>query len=174
MGRAALLTGRPGVGKTTLVRRVVARLERLAAGFYTEEVREGGQRVGFRLVTLEGRATMLAHVDFRGPPRVGRYGVDLRALDQVAVPEIHRGLREAEVVVIDEIGPMELRSPVFRQAVLEALDSPASLLATVMLRPHPFVDGLKHRPDVRLLEVTPANREALVNEVLALLSAGPG
>lgn len=172
--KAVLLTGRPGVGKTTLVRRVVERLECPAAGFYTEEVREGGRRVGFRLVTLDGRASMMAHVDFRGPHRVGRYGVDLRALDQVAVPEIRRGLREAEVVVIDEIGPMELRSEAFRQAVLEALASPVRLLATVMLRPHPFADALKRRPEVRLFEVTPANREALVEEVVGLLSARRG
>ena len=81
-----LLTGPPGSGKTTALRRATDALRgaRRLAGFYTEEIREGGVRQGFRAVTLDGDTYELARVDFRGPARVGRYGVDLRVMDLLA------------------------------------------------------------------------------------------
>jgi nucleoside-triphosphatase len=83
MNKNILLTGSPGCGKTTLVRRVIARLNGPVGGFYTEEIRSGGARQGFKIVTFGGQAGILAHVNLSGPLRVGRYGVDLKALDMV-------------------------------------------------------------------------------------------
>jgi nucleoside-triphosphatase len=173
VGRALFLAGRPGVGKTTVIRAVAARLGARAGGFYTEEVREEGQRTGFRLVALDGPAGMLASVNRSGRYRVSKYRVHLDELEGIGVEALVRALDEprVEVIVVDEIGKMELLSPAFREAVEEALASAKLVLATVMDRPQPWVDAIKARPDVTLLEVTIANRQAMPDRVLRWLQA---
>jgi nucleoside-triphosphatase len=166
MSPIILITGRPGSGKTTLVRRVVERLAGRAGGFYTAEIRQGGVRQGFRLITLDGHEAVIAHVEFAGRQRVGKYAVDVAALDRVGVPAVERALAASQVVVVDEIGPMELFSSAFRTSVLRALDSGCPVLATVMLRPDPWADALKRRPGVRLVELTPANRDLLLDSLV--------
>jgi nucleoside-triphosphatase len=161
-----LLTGRPGCGKTTLIKRVVNKLAGPVGGFYTEEIRERGVRVGFKLVTLDAEEAVFAHVDFKTPERVGKYGLDLFALDAVGAAAIREAVRTRQLVVIDEIGPMEIRLPIFRQTVNEAFDSGASILATITARPFPFADAIKKRADVSLIEVRPDNREQLASELL--------
>ncbi len=164
-----LLTGRPGVGKTTLVRRVLEELNDVtAAGFYTAEIRSGGQRLGFRAVTLDGRETVLAHVEIPGKPRVSRYGVDVAAFERLALPGLVPG-SPASLIVIDEIGKMECFSRAFREAVVRALDADTPVLATIALRGDRFIEGLKARGDVELVEITPANRDRLVEELVASL-----
>jgi nucleoside-triphosphatase len=168
-----LLTGRPGCGKTTLIKRVVTKLALPAGGFYTEEMRERGERVGFRIITLDGKQAVLAHVDFpaaAGPQRVGKYGLDLSAL-KTGIEAIRVAMHARQLVVIDEIGPMELRSAIFREAVNEALDSAAPILATITARSFPFTDAIKKRPDVTIIEVRPNNRHQLVTELSDQLMA---
>lgn len=166
-----LVTGRPGCGKTTLVEKAAAGLGAAAGGFLTREIRdERGVRLGFEIVTLDGRRATLAHVRIQSRVRVGRYGVDLEALEHVAVSAVREALASKRVVVIDEIGKMELSSEAFRRAAREALDSNRALLATIHAHPHPFTDAIKARPDVRLLELTPANREEVFNRVWAWLA----
>jgi len=169
MARTILLTGPPGVGKTTIIQQVVARLPGRAGGFYTAEIREHGERVGFRLVTLDGEEGFLAHVANRSPYRVGRYGVDLADLERVGVAAIRQAIAARDVVVIDEIGKMELFSAAFRAAVQEAVDSPKPVLGTITFRPHPWADGLKRHPHVQLLVVTLANRHALAERVVGFV-----
>ena len=147
-----LLEGRPGSGKTTAVTRLVELLRReelAVTGFLTRELRERGERVGFTLETLDGRRGMLAHVSVRGGPRVGRYGVTHDDLERLAIPALSA---HADVVVVDELGKMELTSPAFRDAVIALLDRPTALVETVHARPDPFTDELKRRP--RLLPQT--------------------
>jgi nucleoside-triphosphatase len=170
-GENLLLTGRPGVGKTTLIQRVVARLGRPADGFYTRELRQGGRRVGFEIVTLSGDVGVLAHVDIQSRYRVGRYGVDLTALERVGVPAVQRAIRQGWLVVIDEIGKMELFSEAFKAVVLEALDSPVPVLASITRGRHPWARRIKERPDVTIIEVTPGNRDALVDHLVQRLTA---
>ncbi|MGW9030148.1 nucleoside-triphosphatase [Streptomyces sp. NPDC055722] len=117
-----LLEGRPGSGKTTVVRRLAALLRtRRAVGFTTEEIRHGGTRSGFALETLEGvQRTVLAHVDFPGPPRVGRYGVDLGVMERLALPPLKSAAARAapgDVVLINELGRMELACTAFQDTV---------------------------------------------------------
>ncbi len=163
MGRAFLLTGRPGVGKTTVVRAVADRLGTRAGGFYTQEVREQGRRTGFRLVALDGPTGILAGVNVSSRYRVGRYRVCLDGLESVGVESLWRALAqpEAAVVIVDEIGKMELFSAAFRDAVSAALDSAKPVVATIMAGSQPWVDAVKTRPDTTLVEVTRDNREEL-------------
>ena len=165
VNQKVLLTGRPGCGKTTLVKRVVKNLSQPAAGFYTEEIRDRGVRVGFRLVTLDGDEGVLAHVDLETPERLGKYGLDLSALETVGVSAIRDAVRARQLVVIDEIGPMEIRSVVFREAVNGALDSELPVLGTIFSRFLPFTDTIKSRPDVVLIEIRPNNRDQLVSQL---------
>lgn len=167
---AILLTGRPGCGKTTLIRKVLSALAVPAAGFYTEEVRHQGRRQGFDLITLDGRRVTLASVHSRSPQRVSKYGVELAALE-VGVAAIVKGIGAARLIVVDEVGKMELFSPRFRQAVLAALDRGKPLLGSVMLAPHPFADELKRRPDVEVMELTEGNRPQIEARVVARLRA---
>ena len=173
MGQAYLLTGRPGVGKTTCLRRAVERLGRPAGGFFTEEVRRRGTRAGFALVTLDGERAMLAETGRREGPRVGKYAVDLEALDRIGVPAIRRAIAAGAVVVVDEIGRMELASEAFRAAVAEALASEAPILGTILAGPHPWADRIKRDPRVTVLEVTLATRDALPAELARRLAARP-
>jgi nucleoside-triphosphatase len=172
MKRHIILVGPPGCGKTTVIRRTVDRLRDARApvfGFWTAEIRDQGIRRGFQIETLLGVRSVMAHVDFKAGPKVSKYGVNVEAVNRVAVAEIDRALREGEraaILVMDEIGKMELMSPAFRAAVASAIESPLRILATAMSKAHPFVDGLKRRPDVEVVAVSTANRDSLP-EVLA-------
>lgn len=180
MARHVLLTGAPGCGKTTVVRAFVEHLRasRPAAsvrGFWTEEVREGGTRVAFRIETVGGATGTLARVGLQSRCRIGRYGVDVAGFEAVGAAEVEAALAEAAqseelVLVVDEIGKMELFSARFRRAVARAFAEVPHVVATVMQRKHAFADGLKGRRDVRVLTVTARNRAALPAEVLRELA----
>ena len=169
MRTAILLTGPPGCGKTTAIQSALARLACPASGFYTQEIRQGGSRMGFNLVTLDGREGILAHTGVRGGPRVGRYGVDLAVMDSLAVEAVRRGIVRRELIVIDEIGPMELLSRAFQAAVLEALEADLPVLGTIMRRSAPFADAVKARPDVRLIGVQRNRLTSVVEQIVGLL-----
>jgi len=165
MSQKVLLTGRPGSGKTTLIKHILNELPHRFGGFYTEEIRDHGTRVGFKVVSLQGGEAVFAHVDFATPERLGKYGLDLSALEAVGVHAIREAVRAERLIAIDEIGPMEIRSAVFREAVNNALDSALPVLATIFLRSLPFMDAIKSRPEVELIEVRPNNRERLVSQL---------
>ncbi len=166
-----LLEGRPGVGKTTVARRLVGLLRDSGVplgGFITHEIRVRGRREGFTVEAVSGDCGVLAHVDLPGPPRVGRYGVDLRAFERIALPALVAPKRGV-VVVVDELSKMELASAAFRDAVSVLWDRDVAVVATVQLHHHPFTDALKARPDVRLLRVTEQGRDALPERLAAKL-----
>jgi nucleoside-triphosphatase len=119
-------------------------------------------------VTLDGEEVVFGHVDFSaaaGSNRLGKYGLDLSALERIGVGAVRQAVQARRIVIIDEIGPMEIRSPIFRDAVNEALDSDVPLLATIFARSLPFTNAIKSRPDVTLIEVRPDNRKRLVSEL---------
>ena len=167
-----LIVGRPGSGKTFLMKRLVRSLRpHPIDGFLTEECREEGQRVGYWLSPLDGRQVLLAHRRLEGGVRRGLYKVNPSVLDDVAVPVVRRGMARSTVLFLDELGRMELCSPVFEQAVREAFDGGASIVATAGLVPLPFVSALKRRRDVELIPLSSANRAVVEEELTARLRA---
>lgn len=165
-----LLEGRPGAGKTTLAREVTESLKArglAVAGFVTEEIRDRGRRTGFSIEAFSGARGVLAHVDRAGEPRVGRYGVDVATFERIALGALDH---PADIVVIDEIGKMELLSDRFRAAVTDIIDREASILATVHVFRHPFTDALKARRDVEVVAVDRSRRAGLAEEIERLLT----
>lgn len=168
-----LITGKPGCGKTTLIFRVVEELRARgyrAGGIYCPEIREGGRRVGFMIVDLRsGESRILSHINEKGP-KVGKYGVNVENVDEMSRKAIERALKESDIIVIDEIAPMEVLSEVFRKFVLRALDSEKPLLAAIHEKSNRgFIGEIKKRKDVFLFTLTHENREKLFSEVLDLL-----
>jgi nucleoside-triphosphatase len=161
-----LITGFPGVGKTTLIKRLSEELKYLhPAGFYTAEIREEGVRKGFELVSLEGRRGVLSHIDIKSLYRVGRYKVDIKSfedfLDTISCFDPLTGL-----IIIDEIGKMECLSDKFKSFLKEILDSEKWVIATIVLRGSGLIAEIKKRQDVKLFEITKGNRDSLLREIL--------
>lgn len=167
MGKVILLTGRPGSGKTTTIRRIVSRLTREVGGFYTEEIREKGRRVGFRILTMDAQEGVMAHVDIQSPDRIGKYGVDLTVVDTLAVESLQRAKSENSLIIIDEIGPMELLSSKFKGEVLDVINGDSDVLGTVAKRKNEFINQIRRLPNVTILEIFPGNREQIVEDVIS-------
>jgi nucleoside-triphosphatase len=165
-----LLEGRPGAGKSTVARRLADLLlqdGKRIGGFLTEELREHGRRVGFCVEAFGGERATLAHVSLPGPPRVGRYGVDLEAFERIALAALEAA-EHADVVVVDELGKMELASEAFCAAVVRLFEGRLPVVATTHVFRHPFTDDLKRRRDVERMSVTSKTRDSLPSELAAL------
>jgi len=159
------VTGRPGVGKTALIRSVLTELDVDAGGFTTVEVRDGGRRIGFDIVALDGARGVLARHDLVSPYRVSRYGVNKDDIESIGVPAIERAVAESELIVMDEIGRMELCSDRFMHAVGAALGSPVPVLGTIQDRRNTFLDAVRERGDIRIITVTEFNRDELAETI---------
>jgi len=159
------LTGNPGVGKTTLIRAIAERLEQVTCtGFYTEEKRQRGQRTGFRVVTLHGHEETLASLGTQ-KPTIGKYSIHVEEFEKVVLPILDPAITAVDLYVIDEIGKMELLSRQFRSRIVELLGQPTNLLATIAKRGNGFIDQIKSRSDVEIIEVTRKNRNELPEEL---------
>ncbi len=169
--KKVLITGLPGVGKTTLIVKLAEKLKGLQpVGFYTEEIREAGVRRGFELQSFDGQKGLLSHVDVKSPPRVGKYGVDLPGFEQF-LDSIPFNAPKTKIIIIDEIGKMECLSSKFRKLMAEILDSEKMLIATIALKGSGSIAEIKARPDVQLFEITASNRDTLLIEILKLLNS---
>ena len=166
-----LITGPPGCGKSTLIEKVINRIEEPVGGFFTREIKERGIRVGFSINTLDGREGILAHKSIRSEYRVGKYGINIEDIDTIAVPSlIPKG--KDEIVVIDEIGKMECFSDLFKKTLIQVLDSPNCVIGSIALRGDSFIQGIKNRDDVQVSNVTPETRDSLVEEILDSIKKG--
>jgi len=164
-----LLTGQPGIGKTTAIKTIVSQLDpEKVAGFWSEEIREVGGRVGFSIETISGKRGLLAHINLRDGPKIGKYRVNIEDIDTIILPELAFARESGRIIIIDEIASMELHSRYFRDEVDRCLDA-KRVVGTIQGRRHPFLDEVRSRADVRLLELTISNRNELPLRVLELL-----
>lgn len=160
-----LITGTPGVGKTTAVRKLADLLAgRTIAGFYTAEIRANNVRQGFELVPFDGPKMVIAHVDFPKIHRVGKYGVDVAAID-AASEQLLSHKKDVEVYIVDEIGKMECLSTVFTTAMRFLLDSGKQVVATVSMKGRGFMEEVKRRNDIEIWQINQTNREQMPSEM---------
>jgi len=161
-----LVTGLPGVGKTTLIKKLAESLKSLhPIGFYTEEIREAGERNGFELVSLEGKRALLSHKGIRSLHRVGAYKVDIKGFEDF-LDSISFFNPLARLVIIDEIGKMECLCDQFVKLLEEILDSEKWVIATIALKGSGLIEKIKKRQNIRLFEITQENKDALFSEIL--------
>ena len=157
-----LITGKPRTGKTTLIKRLMENLRYIdAGGFYTEEIIQNKNRMGFKIVTLDGKEGILAKKGMPSPFRLGKYGIDTHDLEEIGVKAIEQAIEEKDLVVIDEIAKMELFSFRFREVVIKALDCPKPVLGVIQMSNHPFLNQTRSRKDVKIHELMIHNRESL-------------
>lgn len=163
------ISGRPGCGKTTLIMEILKELNLNASGFYTQEIRERGQRKGFKIINLDGKEGILAHVNIESPYRVNKYKVNIKDLEEIGVNSILEALKKDQIVVIDEIGKMELFSEKFKMAVLAALDSKNKVLGTIKFKRDHFTDKIKKRKDAKIFYLRRENFQEIKEKIKNLL-----
>ncbi len=167
----SLITGLPGVGKTTLIKKVSEELKRFQpVGFYTAEIRRGGQRLGFELISLDGNRSLLSHVEIKSPYRVGKYRVDIRGFERFldSIPFMDSSNR---LIILDEIGKMECLSDRFKRFLKEALNSEEWVIATIALKGTGLIEEVKQRKDVKIFEISEMNRDHLPEEIVKEMTA---
>ena len=174
MTKHILMMGKPGVGKTTLIEKIISSLHQeyphlKITGFLTKEVRSKGVRSGFDIHTLNGLQGVLARTLFDDSiqrKRVGKYSVDLVDLETIGIPSLKKN---ADFIILDEIGKMELFSQKFKDALKLILDGKAMVLATIAWYDTPDTKWIKELPNIKILEVTRQNRDQLLIEIMNLI-----
>jgi nucleoside-triphosphatase len=157
-GKNIFVTGPPRCGKSTLIEKLILRIEKPMTGFFTREIRERGRRTGFLITTLHGNHGVLAHKNIKSKFRVGKYGVNLPDIDQIVVPSM-LPTKPTEIVVVDEVGKMECFSLQFRQTLMKMLDSDHQVIGSIAQKGDRFIQEIKARDDVLLVEVSDENRD---------------
>ncbi len=170
-----LITGKPGIGKTSTLRRTVNELknrEYEIGGMICGEVREGGVRVGFEIMDLStGTRGWLAHINQPTGPKIGKYQVNLTDLEVIGVGAILEALQNANILAVDEIGPMELSSKAFCKALIRAVESNKPMVATIHYGlKNSIIDRIKERENTEIFRVTYKNRESLHNLIANKIS----
>lgn len=170
-----LITGKPGCGKSTLITKIINILNDRSfkvGGITTLEFRSPmGRRIGFLISDIEtGDEKIMASKDFQSEVRVGRYGVDTSAIRTIGVVAINRAITTADVIIVDEIGKMELLVPEFQHCVTTALNSPKPVLGTIgQYLSSDFAAAIKQRPDVEVLELSRTQRASIFQHIWQLL-----
>ncbi len=170
------LTGPPRSGKTTLLMQIMSSLKEYnvrISGIMCPEVRRHGFRWGFKIIDLKrGREGILASIEVRKGPRISKYRVNLQDLEEIGVKALEEALVDnSQVVIIDEIGKMELVSPKFSRVVKSLLDSNKVILGIIHASyNHPLLNEIRRRNDTKIYWInrnTPENiRRNIHNEIL--------
>jgi len=169
MVKNIFITGKPGIGKTTLIREILKEVNLPSGGFYTQEIREEKGRLGFKIITLDGKEGILSHINFKSPYKVGKYKVNLKDLEEIAVRSMLEALGAEKLIVIDEIGKQEMFSEKFKEAVILALESKNKVLGTIKITPDPFTNKIRERKDTIVWELQEGNREEIKEKLKSLL-----
>jgi len=159
------VTGTPGVGKTTLIKECVLPFRESVGGFFTEEIRENRERRGFLLKTFSGESGILAEKGRKGKFKVNKYGVDINVLDDLGVAALQVAEKEKAVVVVDEIGTMEMLSQKFCAAIAQLLKGSKPVLATIRQKAEPFTSQIKKMGETKLISLNRDNFPVVKNEV---------
>ncbi len=165
------LTGPPSSGKTTIIKKIISRLEKPAKGFYTQEILLNHKRQGFKMTTLDGKEGLLGHKNIKSQYSVSKYGVSIENIDNIAVPALMPD-NENELIILDEIGKMECFSERFKKYTLKILDAPNVALGTIAVGGTDFIKKIKEREDIHIIEVTKNNRNELPDKILLFLKLG--
>jgi nucleoside-triphosphatase len=169
MQKNILLTGNPGIGKTTIIKRIIAELSpTLIGGFWSTEIRRGSKRIGFAIKTVTGEEGILAHKEKGHGPRFGSYVVNVKDIEEIAIPSMINARKLGKVILIDEIARMELCSPRFASEVVMCLDT-KRVLGTIQNRQDDFLNSVKSRIDTQVYTVTTRNRDELPSMILSLV-----
>jgi nucleoside-triphosphatase len=164
-----LICGSPGVGKTTLIKKILKKINLRAGGFYTEEIRERSNRVGFKIISLDNQEGILAHINIKDSQRVGRYGVNIYDLENIGVKSLSQSLRDDDLIIIDEIGKMEIFSDKFKEKVLACLNSEKFVVATIGIGGDKYISRIKERDDVIVFKMNRENRDRLIDRIPSLI-----
>lgn len=164
MDKCFLLTGKPRVGKSTAIKRLIQQMgPEYFGGFYTEEIRNSTDRIGFQCATLNGETSRLASIESESPHRVGRYGVDIDAFENIALTAVRQSLATKKVTVMDEIGFMQMLSASFENMIHEVISSGQYvILGTICVDSHPGIDKIKNLPGIKLYHLSEENRELTI------------
>ena len=175
-----LLTGRPRIGKTTIIQKFVRQCPVSVGGFFTCEIREHCMRVGFTIEAIrswdqngsgEKYRDVMAHRNSPSPYRVGRYGVNISAIESVGITALREGMKKAKIIIIDEIGRMEMYSTLFQKEVIHVLDCPLPVLGVIQMKRNPFLDSIRDRNDVTVIHVTQENRDTLPERLFDIFNS---
>lgn len=157
-----LITGKPGIGKTTLIKKLSLSFDlKDICGFYTEEIREKNKRVGFKIITLNNGEGILAHINFRSPYKISKYYVDIQNFEKLIISELNL-VNKRKIILIDEIGKMELFSKSFKEKIIEIFQLDKIIIATIPISKIEFIENLKSLPKVKIYEITFENRNQLL------------
>lgn len=169
-----LITGPPGIGKTTLLEEIKNKIKDSGfsiGGMYCPEIRENSERTGFNIIDIASRRKgILASIHNTKGPSVGRYRINLDEINDVGVLALKNALKTSDYIFIDEIAPMELASRSFSQAVWEVMESQKPVIAVIHQRSnHPFILKVKNREDVNIFTLTLENRDFIMDKILKIL-----
>lgn len=168
-----LLTALPRTGKSTAIKKIVNMLGvDNCGGFYTEEIRENDERVGFRIKTISGRTAILSHINIPSDYKISRYGVDLKTFENTCLSELEIAIENPTIkyIIIDEIGPMQLFSDKYKKMLIELLNCNKPIIGTIFMNPYEWLDDFKKNNNVKLVEITFDNRDELPIEIVEMIS----
>lgn len=164
-----LLTAKPRTGKSTTIKKIVNKIgKENCIGLYSEEIIEDGERIGFQVVTLSGRIEVFAHVNIISDVRIGRYGIDVTIMEEVFLAELNLACSNEDdrLIVIDEIGLMQISSLKIREQLLQLAECDKPIVGTIFSDPNPWMDEYKLHKNIRLVQLTEDNRDGLVDEIV--------
>lgn len=157
-----LMTAAPGTGKSTAIQKIISLIGKdRCGGVYAGEIAENGERTGFKITTLDGKEGVLSSIYSSSPLRVAEFGVNLEEFESICLPALKDALENKEVLIIDEIGPMQMYSKAYQDMLIQIAESGKTAVGTIYQGPYPWIDEFKKHKNVELIELSLENRDWL-------------